>query len=142
MTTMSRQRRGLAPGVITAALAVMAASLVGCTGAADPGTPIEEQLARRNLQLGGVARDIQNSRIDGWNSLDDRNLIVQAGPNTQYLVTLLTYCQGLRGSETVGFSTTGTRVTAFDTLVVRGAGDIIERCPIDSIHELEPLTQP
>lgn len=117
-------------------------ALAGCSAPGERGASIEEQLARRSLQAGAEAGAIHNSRISGWNSLDDRHLIVQTGPGSHYLVTLLARCEGLRHSETVGFSSTTNRVTRFDVLVTERPGNIVERCPIDSIRELEPLAEP
>lgn len=127
------------------AIAALVTAITGCGGVDTAGTggeSLETKLAARNLQAGEPVKEILNSRINGWNSLDDRNLIVQTGPGSQYLVSLMTRCNGLRSSENVAFTSTTGRVTSFDALLVEGPGDIVDRCPITSIRELVPTEQP
>lgn len=127
----------LAWALRSAALAA-GAWLTACA-APEPAADIDTMLAERGLRRAEPINEIRNYRISGWNSLDDKHLIVRSGPRNDYLITLMTRCQPLDTSETIGFSTTTGDVTRFDELVVSGPGGIVEDCPITAIENLEPI---
>jgi hypothetical protein len=113
----------------------LTALLVGCAGTPEA-ADIDALLAERGYTTGEEVRDIKQYRINGWQSLDDRHVIIETGPASRYLLTLMTRCDNLRTAETIGFSTTTGNLTTFDKLVVRGTSGIVRDCPITTIQEL------
>ncbi len=120
---------------------VLVLSIGCCLAVAMPSAQALEQdlldkLEKRNFEVGQPVDRIQNYRINGWNSIDRRNLIFNAGASRNFLITLRNPCDGLRSSETLAFSSTVNSVTNKDRVVVRGSGGFIERCLIDEMYEL------
>jgi hypothetical protein len=114
--------------------------LVLLTACATP-QPDPERWKVRLAELGFVVAEpvqrIRNFRVNGWVDLDRSHVILEAGVNERYLVTLRTPCDGVRNAVALGFSTTAGSVTRFDQLRVRGPGNSLETCWIESIHRLE-----
>jgi len=100
----------------------------------------ENDLAARLSKLGYVQAEsverVPNYRVDGWNYLDDRHIMIYAGPSQRFLITTLVNCPDLSSAEHIGFTSTTRNLTKFDKLVVRGAGGIVQNCPIDEIRTL------
>lgn len=116
-------------------LIVMA--VVGC--AAPPPEPQrwEERLSARGYVMAESVERIRDYRINGWNELDRRHVVIHTGVRDRYLITLRNPCEGLVTADLLAFSTTVGSVTRFDRLVVRGPGQWLETCWIDTIHRLE-----
>ena len=114
--------------------------LAAC-GTTDNGQTIEQQLAERKYTLGGYVDRVEDYRIMGWNSLDNRHVIIQSSPKRSYLVTLRQPCYNLDTAETIAFSTTVGSMTRHDKIAVRsGARGYTEQCWIDSLQELNKVS--
>lgn len=98
----------------------------------------EQILSDRGFQLGESVERIQDYRISGWNYVDERHVIFNAGPSRNYLITLKIDCRGLSSAENIGFSSTTGDVTKFDKVVV-GTPIGPRRCPIDTLTKLENI---
>jgi hypothetical protein len=113
--------------------------LLGGTALADDKAPsLEERLAKRDYALGETVERIPDYRVDGWNYVDREHVIISGGVSRRYLLTLMTPCTDLSNAESIGFTSTGTSLTKFDTLVV-GSAIGPQRCAIKSIHALDRL---
>ena len=113
--------------------------LLACATESPESIPLEERLAKRGYVIGEPVKRIQDYRINGWNSVDRRNVIMNVGASQNYLVTLRSPCDGLTSAEHLAFSTTIGDLTDKDKLLVRGAGRYLEQCYIDKIYTLEKI---
>lgn len=112
-------------------------SLVACASG-NAKLSFEEQLAKRDYRQGEEVKEVHNYRINGWNYLDEKHVIFNAGPGRDYLLALKIRCIDLRSADTLGFTSTNTRLSRFDKVVV--ATETGERsCPIDKIYELDKI---
>jgi hypothetical protein len=100
---------------------------------------LQERLTTLGYERGEAVEKVQNYRVDGWNYIDDKNILIYAGPSTRYLISTLTSCSDLSSAEHIGFSSTANSLTKFDKIVVRGPGGMIRNCPIDAIYRLDSL---
>ena len=114
----------------------------GCSSTSQQSEPavidVNELLAERNLVMGEQIKRIKNYRIDGWQYVDNRHFIFNAGPAHDYLVRLSSNCSELRFAEAIGFTSTNREVTPFDSVKV-GLRNIPQTCPIDALFELNKL---
>jgi len=70
---------------------------------------------------------------EGWQALDDRNLVLRISPSRSYLISLRTPSPDLRFANTIALTSTAGRVTnRFDEVIVNGW-----RYPIARIHALD-----
>ena len=100
---------------------------------------VEEHLDLMGLQLGEGDARIPSYRVNGWNRIDDRNLVIISGVNDHYLVELRAPCPELEFAFGIGFTTTGIdRLDRFGDIILRGPGGRRERCAIRDIYELTP----
>lgn len=121
-------------------ITVLVLTVMGVTAcASSPKKPLtlEEELAERHYYVSEPVEEILQYRIDGWNYIDRRHVILQTGPADHYLVSLINPCHGLSSAEDIAFSTTVGRLTKHDSLLVKGAGGILERCHIGGLDRLE-----
>ena len=116
----------------------LALVVAACASAPDTGS-LDQRLAVRGWAVGEPVKRVQNYRINGFNSLDRNNVIINTGPSSAYLVTVRRPCEGLDYAESVAFSTTVGNLTDKDQLLVRGNGGFVERCPILGLRELERI---
>jgi len=123
--------------ILSRAVLLTAAS-AGNVLAADE-APLQERLTKLGYAQGEAVEKVQNYRVDGWNYLDDKHIMIYAGPSTRYLISTMTSCSDLSSAERIGFSSTANSLTKFDKIVVRGVGGIIRNCPIDAIYRLDSL---
>lgn len=102
---------------------------------------VSDRLMELGYFIGEENQRVPSHRINGWNRIDDRNLIIRAGVQDRYLVELAGPCFGLNSAFRVGFTTPGrlSRVDRFEDIVVRSPGLGVERCPIRNIYTLLPL---
>ena len=133
---MNKLFRNIIAGVIVLLVAGACA-----TESAEP-VPLEERLAKRGFTIGEQVKRIKEYRINGWNSVDRYNVIMNVGASQNYLVTVRSPCEGLRSAEHLAFSTTVGDLTDMDKLVVRGSGRYLEQCYIDAIHALKKIEKP
>jgi len=111
-------------------------TLLACTATPGRQPTIEQELTRRNFQVGERVERIQQWRIDGWSYLDRQHVIMQTAPSTYYLVSLKNACYGLSTVENIAFTTTSSQLTRFDKLLVRRGRGSIEHCYIESLNRL------
>lgn len=102
--------------------------------------PLEQILADKNYKMGDEIDRIRDYRINGWNYVDDYNVVFQSGPSDHYLLTFSQRCINLRSAHAIAFTKTVGRITRFDEVLVRdGSGLPAEKCMIDRIYRLEKL---
>ncbi|MBL4821275.1 MAG: hypothetical protein JKY98_09865 [Gammaproteobacteria bacterium] len=102
---------------------------------------VAERLLEKGLELGESNSRIPRYRVNGWSSLDDRNLIITAGVNDKYLVRFHTDCFGLTSAFYIGFTTPTTGLDRFSRIIVRGPGRRKELCNIEDIVRLHPIEE-
>ncbi len=125
-------------GLMSTGIGVMFASL--CLTAsivhADTGNKLDTKLQALGYDVGESIERIEHYRVNGWNYVDDQHIVVYAGPSQRYLISTLNYCRDLSSTENIGFTTTSSSLTKFDKLIVRGAGGIVQHCPLTEIKTL------
>ena len=122
------------------ALFTLMCGLAACS-TPDKGQTIEQQLAERKYTLGGYVDRVEDYRITGWNSVDNRHVIIHSSPTRSYLITLRMPCYNLNTAETIAFSTTVGSMTHHDKIAVRsGARGYTEQCWIDTLQELNKVS--
>ncbi len=126
---MSKTCRGVLP-IIALALAACAQTPV-----AEP-RPIADVVAARGYVIGEPVKEILNYRVDGWNSVDANHVIINAGPSSHYLLTLMAPCTGLLFTSELGFTSTAGRLTTLDSVVVQDSSGR-SQCPISKIETLK-----
>lgn len=102
--------------------------------------PLATKLNKLGYEQGETVERVPNYRVDGWNYLDDRHIVIYAGPSTRFLITTLNNCPDLSSAERIGFTSTTGHLTKFDKLIVRGAGGIVQHCPINEIRQLNKFS--
>ena len=112
--------------------------LAACAGTATERPNPGELAVKHGYQLEKEVKEIRQYRINGWNYVSDRALIINGGPSRKYLLILNRRCPYLRSEEIIGYSTTATSVLArFDAVIVKdSASGITEKCHIDRIFEV------
>ncbi len=117
-----------------------AALLIGC---AAPGESPDMQLRLAEMGYRIVADDqrVPSFPITGWQWADDRHLVISAGLNNRYMVSLASNCEGLATAFRVGFTTPGggSRAEHFEDLVLRSPESGAQRCSIRDIYRLADL---
>ena len=127
------------PRRILMLISLVVALVAACATPISQSPPtLEQRLAERGLKIGDKVERIPDYRIDGWNHLGHGHVVLNGGVSRRYLVTLVQPCPDLGSGETIGFSTTASALTAFDTLIVETPIGP-RRCPIREIHALEKL---
>lgn len=71
-------------------------------------------------------------RINGWNPISRTQLVVWTGVNDAYLLTVWSNCVDLQQARRIGVSSTGSRVTRFDKVLVGR-----DQCPISEIRPID-----
>lgn len=103
---------------------------------------IEEQLNDLSYLRADEVDSIPNYRVDGWKFVDTRHLILNTPPSGQYLLTLSIPCSDLIGQTDIGFTSTNTRLTKLDSIVVDQPGSSIPKnCPIERIDRLDRVSE-
>ncbi len=98
--------------------------------------PIADVVAARGYAIGEPVKEILNYRVDGWNSVDANHVIINAGPSSDYLLTLMAPCTGLLFTSELGFTSTAGRLTTLDSVVVQDSSGR-SQCPISKIEALK-----
>lgn len=122
-------------------IAMIAALFAGaCATTPHEEQSLEQKLADKNYEIHEEIDRIRDYRINGWNYVDDYNVVFQSGPSDHYLLTFNQRCINLRSAHTIAFTQTVGRVTRFDEVLVRDrTGLPAEKCMIDRIYRLEKL---
>jgi hypothetical protein len=131
----------LADTPLTATPAIANPAPVDSATAATPQNPLQEKLTKLGYAQGESIDRIQNYRVDSWNYIDDKHIMIYAGPSVRYLISTLTSCPDLSSAERIGFSSTASSLTKLDKLVVRGPGGMLRNCPIADLYQLRSLKQ-
>ncbi len=97
------------------------------------------KLNELGYEQGETVDRVEHYRVNGWNYIDDRHIVIYAGPGHRFLITTLTDCRDLSSAENIGFTTTTNSLTKFDKLIVRGVGGIVENCALSEIRSLIKL---
>lgn len=100
---------------------------------------VYKSLIDMGLVRGEEVRRVQNFRINSWQDIDARTLVLRAGVRERYLVELLGYCMGLETATGIGLASNTGSLMATDSILVRGMGGRPERCQISKIWALEDL---
>jgi hypothetical protein len=124
----------------------LSALLLCCTGwifssigYADTTEAVTAQLKTLGYEQGETIDRVENYRVDGWNYLDDKHIMIYAGPSKRFLITTMVNCPDLSSVEHIGFTSTVNTLTKFDKLIVRGAGGIVLNCAITEIKTLQKV---
>lgn len=104
--------------------------------AADKDQSLAAKLAKHKYQQGEAVEYINDYELDGWNYIDSTHIVIHTGPSRDYLISLMNSCSDLSSAENIAFTTTTRKLTRFDKLMVRGAGGIVQHCPITQINAL------
>ncbi|MDB6061588.1 MAG: hypothetical protein JWM78_1691 [Verrucomicrobiaceae bacterium] len=128
-------RRFAILGLFTSAI-LLGDVIAGSVALADEASTLDTKLTKLGYAQGDVVDNIRDYRIDGWNYLDDKHIMIYSGASSRTLITLQTSCYELSGAENLGFSTTARNLTKFDKVVVRGPGGIPRQCQISEIRQL------
>ncbi|HET8710457.1 MAG TPA: DUF6491 family protein [Spongiibacteraceae bacterium] len=104
---------------------------------AEADSKLTAKLDKLGYEQGASVERIEHYRVDGWNYIDDKHIVIYAGPSKRFLITTMNHCPDLSSAEHIGFTTTASFLTKFDKLIVRGAGGIVQHCPITEINALQ-----
>lgn len=76
-------------------------------------------------------------RIRDWRDLGREAMLLQTDTGNWYRATFMGSCHNLPFAETIGFVLDGTRqIDKFSSIVVRGAGGMVEECWFKSFEEV------
>ena len=131
-----RRSKALALCAVLSAHAVLFAH---ATAAAEPET-LAERLRKLGYTEGETIDRVHHYRIDGWNYVDDKHIMIYGGPSQRFLITTMITCSDLSSAENIGFTSTASYITKFDKLIVKGAGGIPQQCPITEIKSLSKIS--
>lgn len=120
-------------------LAVLLIAVLVVTSCVSSDSRLDRQLAGLGLRRGENNSALPIFRINGWSRLDERNLLVVAGANDNYLVELSSDCPMLEGAFRVGFVTPTDVDDRFESILIRAPGRRIFRCDISDITRLRPI---
>jgi len=81
---------------------------------------------------GPVIEDFHYFRLDGWEVVSRYELVVWTGLQEAYLLKVWESCQDLEFAFKIGFTSSFSRVTRFDKLIVGR-----DRCPISEIRRID-----
>jgi hypothetical protein len=80
---------------------------------------------------GEPVKSFYMSNFDGWSSVSKDQLVVWAGMNKAYLLSITGYCPDLQFANAIAVTSTGNTVDRFEKVIVGR-----DRC---LIHEIRPL---
>ena len=113
------------------ALATTAVLAAGCAG----GTAIsrsEQAMEKYEPYVGEPIKGFTAFRLDSWQSVDRDHLILWTGINDAWLITVGGSCPDLMFTARIRVTSTGTQVSTFDKVIVRG-----DTCLIDTIQPID-----
>ena len=113
-------------------LAGFLASACATTGGGLERSTGDKALARYEPYLEEPVDSFTMFRHDSWEPLNRNQLVLYTTMNDAYLLTVMGPCYELPFAQTVGVTTTGSSVTRFDSVIVRG-----NRCPITEIQPID-----
>lgn len=127
----------LSSTTILSNITILSSATIFCsTVYAETDKNFNTKLSELGYEQGAPVDRVEHYRVNGWNYIDDRHIVIYAGPSNRFLITTFSNCSDLSSAENIGFTTTTSAVTKFDKLIVRGAGGIVQNCPITQINAL------
>jgi Family of unknown function (DUF6491) len=116
------------------AIIVAAALTSACatTGDSLKRTRGEQLLSQYEPYVGEPVEHFTAFRYDSWQPISRTQLVLQTSINEAYLLTLLGTCPDLPYADTVRLTSTGSSVSTFDKVIVRGMS-----CPIEKIQPID-----
>lgn len=130
------RRKTLKPRILSTLLFCCANFVFSSISRGETPDTLTAKLTGLGYEQGEVVERVQNYRVDGWNYLDNKHIVIYAGPSKRFLITTMMDCPDLSWAEHIGFTSTTSALTKFDKLIVRGAGGIVQNCPINEIRLL------
>ncbi len=118
-------------------LTTMAMVLGACATSPEMSLTLEQKLEARNYTVGEEVKQIRNYRLNGWNTLDSKHVIMRVGASEHYLVSLRNSCYELSSAANIAFTTTVGNLSVHDKLLVKGPAGIIEHCFIEALNKLQ-----
>ena len=101
---------------------------------------VDDQLAKRGWRAGEEVRSVNGYRVQGFQSVDDRHVILDAGRTRQYLITTMNPCSDLQYDERLRVSTNvANELTTLDTVYVSDPTGS-DACPISKIQKLDRIS--
>lgn len=114
--------------------------LAGCASTGTTQTAaLDDFLERNQLELGEPVRNVSSFQVRGFQTLDDRQIVLTAGSKRHYLVTTMGICVGLRSAFNIGFDNRTSGISRADSIVIRGIRGKPQRCPIQEIEQLNEI---
>ena len=114
-------------------LAIVLTALVasGCASGLTRATG-DDRIARYEPYIGEPIDGFTAFRQDSWHPVARDKFILWTGINDAYLLTIIGTCPDLRFENRVAVTSTGSRITTFDQVRLRG-----HRCPIEEIRPVD-----
>jgi hypothetical protein len=110
---------------------VIAVALAGCASTVTKATG--EQAGMQYRDYAGEPIDRFTAfNFDSWTAVSRNQLVVWTGINDAYLLTIWDSCDNLQFADRIAVGRTGSSVTKFDTVRVKG-----QRCPISEIRRVD-----
>ncbi|MDA0978507.1 MAG: DUF6491 family protein [Proteobacteria bacterium] len=127
-----------------ALLTFIVAFATGCTTPrpVDSANHLTAALERLGVTRGDSVKTIQSFRINGWQAIDERHLVLTAGVHDHYLLTLAQPCRELRMAFGITFDTATPSLSRMDSVVVNAFHGPLERCSILDIIRLDHIESP
>ncbi len=101
------------------------------------GEALAEEPAPKTAPAGDADRCLFSSHVSGWSELDERNVVLRAGPR-RFKVTFLAACRQARWAHAARVEAMGQCVRPGDVIVFSSAEGFHERCIIDAVALLPP----
>ena len=129
---------------------ILALSLTALLFACASSTPTPAPTPPAQLAQDRGYDRIMNYRLDSWNYINPQAVIIHAGGNRDYLVTLRDRCHELMNTEVLATTSTGSAMRAkFDAIIVSLAGSRLahstsstRKCYIEAIYLISRVKTP
>ena len=112
-------------------LVILAALLASACASGLRRDTSDEKLAYLDY-AGEPIKDFTSFRLQSWQPLSRNRLVLWAGVNEAYLVTIWDGCPDLQFANAIHVSSTGSQITTFDHVDVGH-----DRCPISEIRPID-----
>ncbi|MEZ5500194.1 MAG: DUF6491 family protein [Steroidobacteraceae bacterium] len=116
------------PTLVILAAAVLGAGCASGIARVKSGTTYE----RYQPYLGTPVDQFTAFRVDHWELAGPYQVVLWTGVNDAHLLTVWDSCNELNFAERIGVTSTGSSITKFDSVRVRG-----QRCPIKEIRRID-----
>jgi hypothetical protein len=92
----------------------------------------DDRLAKYEPYIGEPVDGFTAFHYDSWEPINRTQLVLRTTMNQAYLLTVDGTCTDLPFAQTIGVTTTGSQITKFDKVLVRG-----DRCMIRQIQPID-----